>query len=111
MDYYAIRQMIRKYRKAAKCSQEELAELIGISPTYMSHIETGNTKFSLSVLVLTAEKLVSRTDDLLYDDPPVSRTAEVEELVRALNGCSDREIRFVKELAASAIWAKNKKLY
>ena len=44
MDYYAIGQRIRKFRKACGLSQEELAEKVGISTTHMSHIETGNTK-------------------------------------------------------------------
>ena len=47
MDYYAIGQRIRKFRKACGLSQEELAEKVGISTTHMSHIETGNTKLSL----------------------------------------------------------------
>ena len=51
MDYYAIGQRIRKFRKACGLSQEELAEKVGISTTHMSHIETGNTKLSLQVLV------------------------------------------------------------
>ena len=46
MDYYAIGQRIRKFRKAHRLSQDELAERIGISVTHMSHIETGNTKLS-----------------------------------------------------------------
>ena len=51
MDYYEIGQRIRKMRKVHELSQEELAEIIGISTTHMSHIETGNTKLSLPVLV------------------------------------------------------------
>ena len=108
MDYYAIGQRIRKYRKAARLSQEELAELVGISPTHMSHIETGNTKLSLSVLVLIATKLSVRTDDLLFEKVPVSRSAAAEELVQALDGCTEKEMRFIKELAEAAIEAKKK---
>ena len=51
IDYYEIGQRVRKFRKAYGLSQEELAEKIGISTTHMSHIETGNTKLSLQVLV------------------------------------------------------------
>ena len=110
MDYYAIGQRIRRYRKAAKYSQEELAEQIGISTTHMSHIETGNIKLSLPVLVLIAEKLGVRTDDLLFDNAPVSRSVAVEECVRILDGCNEKEIRFVKELAEAALQAKGKYL-
>ena len=49
MDYYAIGQRIRKFRKAQNLSQEALAEQANISTTHMSHIETGNTKLSLQV--------------------------------------------------------------
>ena len=47
MNYYEIGQRIRKFRKAYNLSQEQLAEMVGISTTHMSHIETGNTKLSL----------------------------------------------------------------
>ena len=51
MDYKGIGQRIREYRKSRHFTQETLAEEIGISPTHMSHIETGSTKLSLPVLV------------------------------------------------------------
>ena len=57
MDYYAIGQRIRKIRKAHGISQEVLAEKANISVTHMSHIETGNTKLSLPVLVDIATTL------------------------------------------------------
>ena len=57
MDYYAIGQRIRKFRKAQNLSQEQLAEMVNISTTHMSHIETGSTKLSLQVLGELAEAL------------------------------------------------------
>ncbi len=48
-DCYEIGQKVRKFRKEKGYSQEKLAELVGISVTHMSHIETGNTKLSLAV--------------------------------------------------------------
>lgn len=69
MKYYEIGQRIRRYRKACGLSQEALAEKVGISATHMSHIETGNTKLSLPVLVNIAEALSVQTDALLYDTP------------------------------------------
>ena len=81
MDYYAIGQRIRKIRKAHKLSQETLSERIGISVTHMSHIETGNTKLSLPVLVDLAAVLEVRVDDLLYDNSPMIKV--IEDLVKA----------------------------
>ncbi len=66
MDYYEIGQRIRKYRKALGMSQEQLAERADISVTHMSHIETGNTKLSLQVLVDIADALGESTDIILF---------------------------------------------
>ena len=70
IDYYEIGQRVRKFRKAYGLSQEELAEKIGISTTHMSHIETGNTKLSLQVLVDLSLALEVKTDELLFDSAP-----------------------------------------
>ncbi len=70
LDYYAIGQRIRKYRKAHSLSQEDLAEKIGISTTHMSHIETGNTKLSLAVLAKLSSVLEVNTDDILFRPSP-----------------------------------------
>ena len=67
MDYYAIGQRIRKFRKAQNLSQEALAEQANISTTHMSHIETGNTKLSLQVFADLAAALHVSADDLLFD--------------------------------------------
>ena len=49
MDYRKIGTNIRLVRKAKGLSQEALAEMVNISGTHMSHIETGNTMPSTSV--------------------------------------------------------------
>ena len=69
MDYYAIGQRIRRIRKAKGLSQEQLAEMVNISTTHMSHIENANTKMSLAIFVKIAEALEIETDALLYDHP------------------------------------------
>lgn len=83
MDYYKIGQRIRKYRKVHNLSQEQLSEKIGISVTHMSHIETGNTKLSLPVLVDIAVALQVRTDDLIFDTPSFKDVAhnEINEII------------------------------
>ena len=79
MNYYEIGQRIRRYRKACGLSQEALAERVGISVTHMSHIETGNTKLSLPVLVRVAAELSVRVDALLSDsDTPDKSTLSNE---------------------------------
>lgn len=98
MDYYAIGQRIRKIRKAQGFSQETLAEQAGISVTHMSHIETGNTKLSLPVLVDLAEILDVRTDDLLYDGFFAERSSTIDEIVQILDTCTAQQLKIIKNI-------------
>lgn len=92
MKYYEIGQRIRHYRKACGLSQEALAEIVGISATHMSHIETGNTKLSLPVLVNIAEALKVQTDALLYDSPQFSKNAAAERVQKLLDSCTTGQL-------------------
>lgn len=96
MDYYKIGQKIRKLRKAHGFSQEELAEQIDISTTHMSHIETGNTKLSLPVLVSIARALDARVDDLLNDNAPTTGTA-LDEIAKVLDRCTAQEANVIAD--------------
>lgn len=98
MDYYAIGQRIRKIRKAHGLSQEALAEQVGISTTHMSHIETGNTKLSLPVLVNLAVALEVRTDNLLYDESLAERSNAMESIIQILDTCTTQQIKIVEDI-------------
>ncbi len=88
LNYYEIGQRIRRYRKACGLSQEQLAEKVAISPTHMSHIETGSTKLSLPVFVKIADALSIQTDCLLSDSPRLNRTNLSSEITELLDSCS-----------------------
>lgn len=98
MNYYEIGQRIRKFRKAYNLSQEELAEKIGISTTHMSHIETGNTKLSLTVFVDIANALSVQTDELLHDITEQNKTPLKQEFIELLNSCSSQELSIVLDI-------------
>lgn len=101
MNYYEIGQRIRKYRKAYNLSQEQLADKVQISTTHMSHIETGNTKLSLAVLVKIADALSVQTDALLFDAPQVNRTAITDEIIDVLNSCDTQELMVITDVIKS----------
>lgn len=69
-------------------SQEQLAEKAGISTTHMSHIETGNTKLSLPVLVDIANALNVRTDEIIYGVPKANRLDLKDEITGILDSCA-----------------------
>ncbi|MBR7132676.1 MAG: helix-turn-helix transcriptional regulator [Clostridia bacterium] len=109
MDYYKIGQKIRKYRKAMNMSQEKLSELVGISVTHMSHIETGNTRLSLPVLVDLAKVLEVRMDDLLFDFP-LEKEISIKELSEILETCTPQEIKIITETVKALKTSFNKYL-
>lgn len=108
MDYYEIGQQIRKIRKAHNLSQEELAEMVNISTTHMSHIETGNTKLSLPVLVDIATALDVRTDDLLHCR--TSTGSIIDEIAAVLEGCSVQKAKVIADVVKSTKLALDKYL-
>lgn len=100
MDYYKIGQRVRTYRRAKGLSQEALAERAGISVTHMSHIETGNTKLSLSVFLALADGLGVSADSLLRDSP--SGQSWAGELAGILEGCAPWQAQVILEVARAA---------
>lgn len=65
LDYRAIGKRIKIARIKSDMNQEKLAELVGVSPTHMSNIETGTTRVSLQTIVRLANALSVSVDDLL----------------------------------------------
>lgn len=111
MDYYKIGQQIRKVRKAHGLSQEALAERVNISTTHMNHIETGNTKLSLPVLVDIAAVLEVRVDDLLDSAANTATTSiSLDEIAAVLQGCTASEAKVLSDLVKAAKLAMDKYL-
>lgn len=111
MDYYKIGQRIRKIRKAHGLSQEDLAEKVNISTTHMSHIETGNTKLSLQVLVEIAAALEVRTDDLLNDTPVASTSTVMEEIAAVLESCTAKESKVIADVVRATKLSMDKYIF
>lgn len=101
MNYYEIGQRIRKYRKALNLSQEQLAERAGISVTHMSHIETGNTKLSLPVLVNIANTLSVQTDAIIYEKPQINKSSIKQELSQLIDSCSTNKLNVIIDVVKS----------
>lgn len=108
MDYFEIGQRIRKYRKAHNLSQEELAEKVGISTTHMSHIETGNTKLSLPVLVDIAVALEVNTDELLFAPQKSCHSSAVNEVLNILDRCSGKQLKIITDIVRATKVALDK---
>ena len=105
LDYKAIGTRIRIARIKIGITQEKLSEVINLSPTHMSNIETGTTKVSLTTIVNIANALSVTVDDLLCENIIHARVQYENDIQHILETCDDYEIRIVKELLISIISA------
>lgn len=65
IDYREMGKRIQNKRKLLKITQEQLAETIDVSPSYISEIERGTSICSLSVLVDISNVLDMNLDSLV----------------------------------------------
>ena len=99
LDYKAIGKRIKIARIKADLTQERLAEMVEISPTHMSNIETGTTRVSLTAIVSLANALSVTVDDLLCDSVVKSKVQFEKDIAGILADCNEYEIRMVKDMA------------
>jgi transcriptional regulator with XRE-family HTH domain len=67
MNYKSLGLRIRRRRKAMHMTQEELARKLGLSLSFLGHIERGTRKASVETLVLIANELSLSVDYMLQD--------------------------------------------
>lgn len=87
MDAKKIGRRIKAAREAKKLTQEQLAELVNLSPMHMSVLERGHKPPKLETLVTIANALDVSADNLLQD--VVNRSgettpSEIAELIATL---------------------------
>ena len=99
LDYKAIGKRIKIARIKADLTQERLAEMVEISPTHMSNIETGTTRVSLTAIVSLANALSVTVDDLLCDSVVKCKVQFEKDIAGILVDCDEYEIRMVKDMA------------
>ncbi len=67
MDYVKLGIQVKNARTKQGITQAKLAEMTGYSVQHISHVETGNTKLSVELLVELANALNVSLDQLLKD--------------------------------------------
>lgn len=97
LDYLAIGRRIRAARLSKKMTQDDLRDIVNLSKTHMSHIETGTTKLSLPVLVDIANALETTPDRLLRDSEEHCINVFNEEINSIIENCNSYEIRCMIE--------------
>lgn len=98
INYEIIGSRIREIRKSKKMTQEKLAELSGVEPSNISHIERAATKLSLPTLVSIANALDVTLDEIVYDNLNRSSHVSVKLIDDLLADCSPEELKALAEV-------------
>lgn len=98
IDYTAVGRKIREQRKKLKITQEQLAEMCEVSPSYIGHIERGSRNLSMNMAVQLCSVLGIGLDYLFLDSAENSN--EITNCITsALSACSDEQKkRFFKTI-------------
>ena len=102
IDYKLLGEQIRYIRNQQHLSQEDLAEMCDISPSFMGHIERGTRKISLETFVSLANALHVSSDYLLYSQLPNTDSVitSIIETVKQNNEAQyDKYITIIRALA------------
>lgn len=95
---YCIGQRIKECRKEKSWTQKDLAQRIGTSYKYLSHVENGVKFPSLEMLVCIARELDVSLDYLIGSDKIPNRIELTDEITRLLSDCSSEEYTFILEV-------------
>lgn len=93
----AVGERTKVVRKKKNISQEELAEMIGISPVHLSRIENGHVMPKIDILVELCTKLEISSDFLLLGRHN-SENVLLNLLFNRMHVCKDKQLKLLVEI-------------
>lgn len=99
IDFVRIGQRIRIARQEKGLNQAELGRMVGCSNNHMSHIEIGQTKVSLSMLLKISCALEKDLNYFLLDTPFTQRDCIIDtEIANKLDRCNPATLVAVSKM-------------
>lgn len=99
IDYVKVGQQIKQARMEHKLSQAELGEKIGCSNNHMSHVEIGQTKPSLPMM-LKLSLVLNKSLDYFFLDTPFTQNEIIinTELTDKLQKCDTATLQTISKI-------------
>lgn len=91
----ALREAIRNERKNKRITQEELAEMLEVSPTHVKHIESGHRKPSVEILFALAKILNISLDEVVFPKNETPHDATRGKIERLLDVSDEASLQFI----------------
>lgn len=102
LDFQLIGRRVRDFRMERGLTQEKLAEEADLSIPYVSHIERGKKKASISTFIRLASALGVTVDTLLLGWQPAEEAAIDPDVKALLGDCSPHERQVILKIAAAS---------
>lgn len=101
MEKNTLGNAIRTARLKNNLSQEALAELIGITPTHLKHLESEHRKPSIEVLFKLCQTLHFSLDNIVF--PTDANDAQKKEIISLINSCTEKELFIIQDMILSLL--------
>lgn len=99
MDYTIIGERLKKARLDKHYTQEDLAEIIGVSVAFLSRVERGNSHFNLDRLAEVCHVLGVSEGSILNGTSNTSKTYLEKDFNELLKKCSPEKQKLIYEVA------------
>ena len=98
IDYILIGNRIKELRTVKGWTQAKLAEVSGVEPSNISHIERAATKLSLPTLVNIANALGVTLDEIAYGSLIKSSHVSAKIIDDIISDCTPEELKSLAEV-------------
>lgn len=92
---FMLKKRIYTYSSSKKLTQEELAELTGLTNNYISNIERTRSKPSIETLIKICNALEVTPDYILLDSVYASKEYIMDEIAVKLKKCTKNNLQLV----------------
>lgn len=103
IDYKELGNRARAARKRKGYTQEQLAEIIGITPGHVGNIEHAHTKIGLDTLIRLCRALDVTPDKLLFDSAFQPKTVTNHEMAELLQQATPAQLKKVVKLVRTML--------
>lgn len=97
VDFRIVGNKIQKYRLENNLTQEELAELINSSQTYLSEVEAGKHRLFFDTVVAIARALNISVDKLIADFEDSNNESTLQEILNEIRGMSAKQLELLQD--------------
>ena len=108
---HALGEVIKSGRDKMGLTRDKLAEMVSLSPRYITLIENAGKRPSFNKLYALVRTLGVNANEIFYPETHSADTSEIEQaererLMRLLAQCSEREVKAVTALVETLLGEK-----